>query len=216
MSHIKLLTNAIKEGSVEKYKRAVKYEYKTEHDKYILYSIQFHYFFSHGDYESLKNVLPKMNKNDTSYIRHKIKFDVLHWWIHDYVPFTKGNMSHEVVMEKYNTIMASIYSMLDSHRSLEKTNSNAYQMIRDHVFYFKMGLFCNDIQVMTYKLKKWFLKCDLPKEFLNKMNVRIDKVKEEYNKYNRVYLGMMWDDIPFHDKLDENIIYFVPPKIKCV
>ena len=113
--------------------------------------------------------------------------------------------------------MEQIYEMLDQHRTLEKTSANAYQMIRDHIFYFKMGLFCNDISVMTYKLKKWFSKCGLSKAFEHKMNHRIQKVKEDYEKYKRVYLGIMWDDFIHSDKdtINENIMYFIPPK-KCV
>lgn len=168
-------------------------------------SIQFHYEFSHGNYENVKNILKKMDKLSVSYERHYLKFLVLEWWIFDY---NQDNRNWDIVLEKYNLIMNKIYALLDKHRHLEKKNKNAYQMIRDHIFYYKMGLFQNSIDVMDMKCKKWFKKCDLEPQFYTKLLKRIEYIHQEYRMHNKVFLGIKWDNVD--TKQNENIVYFIP------
>lgn len=170
-------------------------------------SIQFHYEFSQGNHDAVRRILSRMDRDTTSYERHKLKLDVLEWWLFDYMPHKHGTVPYDVVHEKYQLIMQRLYEMLDRHRQLEKDNRNAYQMIRDHVFYFKMGLFKHSLSGMVRKCKKWFVLCGLGPVFYKKLMTRIRYVCEEYATYGRVCIGVRWDDT---DTTRETVMSCVP------
>lgn len=203
-------------------------------EKQIYYSGLFHYNYSHGNIYRVKEIIYLMDKEEISYQRHFLKLSVLEWWYSEYVPYVNICNNHnnnnnneleninstQLQTEKYNSmndsyknIMLKIYEILDNHRCLEKTSKNAFQMIRDHIFYYKMGLFENPIEVMTGKCRKWFLKCNLDTLYMKELNKRIKYIQSDYEKYNKVYLGIYWDDIDYSDQNTFKNIFIIPKKL---
>lgn len=206
-------------------------------EKQIYYSSLFHYFYSHGNIHKVRDILELMNKDDISYHRHYLKFLVLEWWYNFYIPYIIFKNNHSEIINEldnnesnkelineyknklelmnisYKNIMNKIYEILDKHRCLEKTPKNAFQMIRDHIFYYKMGLFENSIEIMNAKCRKWFLRCNLDKIYMKELNKRIQYINQDYMKYNKVYLGIHWDDIDYNEQTSINNIFIIPKKI---
>jgi len=173
-------------------------EYLKNHKYYNeIVDILFHYEFSHGNIEKCENYLSIMNANTSSYQRHYIKYMVLKWWLYSKTDLI--NRNNDLV---YKNIMNEIYKMMDIRREEVKTDRNAYLSIRDHIFYFKMGLYVNHWEKMKHKCIKWFRKCNYPKIYEQKLIQRIYYIKDEYHQYGKLYLGVLFDDII---DMDENI-----------
>jgi hypothetical protein len=186
---------------------------KTAHDHNNYYlsnilSIYFHYYFSHGNEKGVSDII-KMDPSLLSlcsHERHKIKYDVLKWWNRFRYHFENNTSCQEMNVE-YDKIMDRLYALLDEHRTMKKDAKNAYQMLRDHIFYFKMGLFRSSIQVMTYKCIKWFKQCGLSKEYMKKLSHRMKYIQQEYETHKKVFLGIHWDD---QNEPENHVLYFYP------
>lgn len=221
---IKKINEFINNSNTEEYKKFHTFIQNLKNsEKQIYYSGLFHYYYSHGDITKVKEVVFLMNKEDISYQRHFLKMLVLEWWFNEYVPYINNNNNNNnnnndniifhSMNNSYKNIMLKIYEILDIHRTLEKTTKNAYQMIRDHIFYYKMGLFENSIEVMNGKCRKWFMKCNLEKNYMKELNKRIHYIQCDYEKYKKVYLGIYWDDIDYNETNTLNNIFIIPKKL---
>lgn len=174
------------------------YLYKKYYNEII--DILFHYEFSHGNIIQCENYLSMMRSHSPSYHRHYLKYKLLKWWIYD-----KTDLVNRVNDQNYQNILLEIYKMMDERRNEEKNNRNAFLCIRDHIFYFKIGLYVNSFQKMKHKCCKWFNLCNYDKSYEQKLLQRIHYIYEEFNDTGQIYLGSIFDNI---DDNNDNVIRF--------
>lgn len=177
-------------------------------------NIFYHYELSNANIDNCDILLTYMNNNTDSYERHILKFNVLDWWID--LTDTKDIEYCRRKDKRYNEIMLDIYVLLDKRREICENsleNKNMFQLIRDHIFYFKMGLYINSFNKMVKKCLKWFNRTNIDKRILHiyriKLLQRIHYIEEELKQYNYVYIGILFDNILIqNDKENKYIIRF--------
>jgi len=134
-----------------------------------------------------------MDNTSMSYERHYLKYRVLNWWINQRSAL---NRKSDTI---YNEIMLDIIKMLDKKMCINDNNANAYQIIRDLIFYFKMGLYNTPFDIMKQKTINRFRLYDIYDsiDFEIKLLQRIDYIElemiEETN--GMLYVGIVFDDI---------------------
>lgn len=164
--------------------------YKTYDNIFCLF---FHYEFSHGNLEQCEKFISLLDSNSMSYERHYLKYRVLNWWINQR---SSLNRKSDTI---YNEIMLDIIKMLDKKLCLEEKEANAYQIIRNLIFYFKMGLYNTPFDIMKQKTINRFRLYDIYDSitFEIKLLQRIDYIElemiEETN--GMLYVGIVFDDI---------------------
>jgi len=164
--------------------------YKTYDNIFCLF---FHYEFSHGNLEQCEKFITLMDNTSMSYERHYLKYRVLNWWINQRSAL---NRKSDTI---YNEIMLDIIKMLDKKMCINDNNANAYQIIRDLIFYFKMVLYNTPFDIMKQKTINRFRLYDIYDsiDFEIKLLQRIDYIElemiEETN--GMLYVGIVFDDI---------------------
>jgi hypothetical protein len=212
--------NKCSKSIIKAYEIAEEINFKLYHTHKLydeILNIFFHYELSNSNIYNCDIIISYMNKNTDSYQRHILKYEVLDWWIDlseniDLNDNIKYNRKDDI---RYKEIMNNIYDLLDKRRNIcNKTqkDKDMYQLIRDHIFYFKMGLYVNSFDKMVHKCIKWFMRTDIDKivlhKYKSKLLQRIKYIKEDLNKYNYVYIGILFDNILNQNSDDKYIIKY--------
>jgi hypothetical protein len=158
-----------------------------------IFCLFFHYEFSHGNLEKCEKFISLMDSKSMSYERHYLKYRVLNWWINQRCSL---NRKSDTI---YNEIMSDINKMLDKKLSIIENEANAYQIIRDLIFYFKIGLYNTPFDIMKHRLINRFRMFDIYNsiDFEIKLLQRIDYIEREMIEETNgmLYVGIVFDDI---------------------
>jgi hypothetical protein len=189
--------------------RNMSYLQKNKND--IIYCLFFHYEFSHGNLEKCDMFLSLMDNSTMGYERHYLKYCVLNWWINERV------LTNRIEDKVYNHLLSNINKMLDNKLHIEVSEKNAYQIIRDLIFYFKVGLYTKSFntmkQIVIDKFRRYYIIDPIKFEIklLQRINLLYNEINDITNGY--IYLGVIYDDMDVnnYDYEYSNIIRF-----KCI
>lgn len=158
-----------------------------------IFCLFFHYEFSHGNLEKCEQFISLMDSNTMSYERHCLKYRVLNWWINQRCVL---NRKQDTI---YQELMIDIFNMLNKKMYIELNDKNSYQILRDLIFYFKMGLYNTPFDIMKQKTINRYRLYQINDSILFEIKLlqRIDYIENELiNETNGLlYVGIIFDDI---------------------